>query len=232
MPKLTQEQTKAAGGVTSDLDDLVEKAVKDGWCTTPFCATCGAHEFRNELNKIPREKVVEGLRTLPADFLAINRDLFQVVVLDIAYLPQGRDLLDDLAGTAAGEELQRQIDHWDSRMSRVREAEEAIARGKLEREASRRLTSEVHNERKKRNDLQLQQSLLLVKEKEGKALVDAIRLIISSAPSVHLMRSLGGHLHPKLEKAVRANSLADDEVELIKQLGAKYSGHWAKLVTR
>lgn len=32
--------------------DIIKKAREQKWCTTPYCTTCGAHEYRNSLKNL------------------------------------------------------------------------------------------------------------------------------------------------------------------------------------
>ncbi len=92
---------------------LIDDANCNGWCTRPFCTTCGSQDFRVRLSKIPREEVIAGLRQLSSDFLSEYSDMFRLVILEISLFGIGGELLDLLEGTPAWVQLRADIDNQD-----------------------------------------------------------------------------------------------------------------------
>lgn len=38
--------------MSNPLLDIIKKAHEQKWCTTPYCTTCGAHDYRNALKDL------------------------------------------------------------------------------------------------------------------------------------------------------------------------------------
>src|SRR4030067_1542824 len=38
--------------MSNSLLDIIKKAHEQKWCTTPYCTTCGAHDYRNALKEL------------------------------------------------------------------------------------------------------------------------------------------------------------------------------------
>lgn len=209
---------------------LIDLATKEHWCTRLMCTTCGSHPFRNALNQIPRDYVIAGLRELSDEFLSKNKDMFRLIIREIAFFNIGGELLEPLAGTPAAAHLQRNIDFINSKYDRRKAYEatqtpEAIASRRSEKKLLLEQLTQPHRDRKLVQDSAVKEIAAALKEIEDQKLLNRI---LQSCPETY-MRSIGGVTFKRLLSHYKKVRIEERELESLKTLSDKYSGHWRKL---
>ena len=83
------------------------------YCVNPFCTTCGSLDFKKALNKFTRDEIIQGLKSLPEEYLDIRDS--DDALLSCFYMASlfgtGKDLVEPLKGTPAGKELEHILKH-------------------------------------------------------------------------------------------------------------------------
>lgn len=212
---------------------LIDLATKEHWCTRLLCTTCGSHPFRTALNEIPRDDVIAGLRELSDEFLSKNKDMFRLIIREIAFFNIGGELLEPLAGTPAAVHLQRNIDFINSKYDRRKAYEatqtpEAIASRRSEKKRLLEQLTQPHRDRKLVQDSALQVFTATLNQTSDDYLVKEIFLNCPES----LMRSIGGLMFSRLLSHYKKVKMDSTELEKIKLLSEKYSGHWSKLLEK
>ena len=225
------EDSSESSSMSCNLVDLIDIAFKYNWCTKPYCTTCGAKEFRHALKMIPREYVIEGLRSLSSEFLSNHTDTFRLIILEISLFGSGGELLDDLNGTPAEELLRYNIDYQNSERERrnllnASQTPEAIFEGRIQRKVERLKLTAPHRERKA-------------------ATVSAVKNIsseIAEIPSDHLLsfiasrsfsvplKVVGGLVYKRLCKYYKSIPIGNEDLVFLSYLAENHSGYWKKLL--
>jgi len=83
------------------------------YCVNPFCTTCGSLDFKKALNKFTRDEIVEGLKSLPEEYLQLrdSDDALLSCFYKASLFGIGGDLVEPLKGTPAGNELESILRH-------------------------------------------------------------------------------------------------------------------------
>jgi len=114
------------------LAEIIRGARVLKWCVTYECTTCGAHKFRAALKVFSRDQLVEELKTLKEQFLndKSNRRALLLIMHEVVFLENFTGLSFELAGTDAGEFLDRaiRIEHERRLDSKIRVEKEQIAK--------------------------------------------------------------------------------------------------------
>lgn len=89
-----------------DFKDLMFNSLDK--CVDPFCTTCGSLEFKNALNTFTRDEIIEGLKSLPENYLELKNssDALLSCFYKASLFGTGGDLVEPLRGTLAGKELE------------------------------------------------------------------------------------------------------------------------------
>lgn len=214
----------------TSLTALIDVATKKHWCTRPLCTTCGAHPFRNALKEISRDEVIAGLRGLSDEFLSTNKEMFRLIIQEIAFFHIGGELLEPLAGTPAAAHLQRNIDFinrkYDKRKAyEATQTPEAIAFRRSQKKLLLEQLSQPHRDRKVVQDSAIKEISAALKDIEDGKLLSQI---LQSCPEPYI-RSIGGITFKRLLSHYRKISITESELVSLKTLSEKYSGHWRKL---
>lgn len=215
------------------LANLIDIAIKNEWCTKPYCTTCGAKEFRQALKEIPRESIIEGLRLLSNEFLSNYDDIFRIIIMEISLWGFGGELLDDLSGTPAEEQLRYNIEYQNREIERrnvynASKTPQAISERRIQRKTERLKSTEPHRERKA-------------------ATVSSIKTIaseIAEIPSDHLLRTIasgnfsvplkvvGGLVYKRLYKYYKSIPIGNEDLIFLSFLAENHSGYWKKLLDK
>jgi len=216
-----------ASEVFSSLGDLIEAALAQCWCTKPYCTTCGSTEFRQALSAMPREAVVAGLRLLDADFLVDHSEMIVSIMLQIAFFPGARDLLEPLAGTPAARFLENAIQRDDEKRAKRKEWE-------------RSQTPEAVEQRRiqEKNDAAANHALRREQSADTFAL---IRLKFDDMPDRALVKeafladyrfnlgAVGGVLYGRILSYYRDHKIGQADLAMLDELATRHGGHWSKL---
>lgn len=91
--------------------ELVYHAKKRKWCADWLCTTCGAKDLRPRLEKFTRDEIIQGLRSLPQDFVDDPKSLEIIIFCfyTASVFRNGYDLVDELEGTPVSVILNRAI---------------------------------------------------------------------------------------------------------------------------
>jgi len=83
------------------------------YCVNPFCTTCGSLDFKKALDTFSRDEIIEGLKSLPDDYLELrdSDDALLTCFYKASLFGTGMDLIEPLKGTAAGKELEFRLKH-------------------------------------------------------------------------------------------------------------------------
>lgn len=83
------------------------------YCVNPFCTTCGSLDFKDALDKFTRDEIIEGLKSLPDDYLDLrdSKDALLTCFYKASLFGTGGDLIEPLKGTPAGKELEFILKH-------------------------------------------------------------------------------------------------------------------------
>ena len=78
------------------------------YCVNPFCTTCGSLDFKDALDKFTRDEIIEGLKSLPEEYLDLrdSDDALLTCFYKASLFGFGGDLIEPLKGTPAGKELE------------------------------------------------------------------------------------------------------------------------------
>lgn len=210
--------------------NLIENANQKNWCTRLYCTTCGAMDYRTGLHSIPREQVIEELRTLTADFCHSNADALRLTFSEIAIYPTYFDLLESLEGTPAGKLLRATLDHQATRRRKREEHQRENSPEKIEARALARRelhekTRAEHLGRKIAHDAKLDVVKAALAESDLNSFFDVLATL--NDPGV--IRSSGGLAYPHLCNLIRAHALSPDHLSKIQKYAAAHGGFWAKL---
>jgi len=95
-----------------DFKDLMVNSLGK-FCVNPFCTTCGSLDFKNALNKFTRDEIIEGLKSLPEEYLDLrdSEDALLTCFYKASLFGTGGDLVELLKGTPAGKELELIFKH-------------------------------------------------------------------------------------------------------------------------
>lgn len=219
--------------MSSSFVELIDVAIRKHWCTRPQCTTCGSHPFRNALKEISRDEVITGLRGLSDEFLSTNKEMFRLIIQEIAFFHIGGELLEPLAGTPAAAHLQRNIDFinrkYDKRKTyEATQTPEAIAFRRSQKKLLLEQLSQPHRDRKVVQDSAIKvftESIMQTRDE------DLLEEIFLRCPE-NLMRSMGGFMFSRLLSHYKKIKIDSAEVQKLKTLSDRYSGHWAKLNAR
>ena len=114
------------------LAEIIRRARVLKWCVTYECTTCGAHKFRAALKVFSRDQLVEELKKLKEQFLndISNRSALLLIMHEVVFLENFTGLSSELAGTNAGEFLDRaiRIEHERRLDTKIRVEKEQIAK--------------------------------------------------------------------------------------------------------
>lgn len=93
------------------LEDIIRRARLFRWCLKYECTTCGAYEFKAALKVLTRDQLIEDLKKLSEKFLneTRNRRALLLIMYEMVFLEDFTGLSSELAGTKAGEFLDRAI---------------------------------------------------------------------------------------------------------------------------
>ncbi len=78
------------------------------YCVKHICTTCGSLDFKDALNKFTRDEIIEGLKSLPEEYLDLrdSSDALLTCFFKASLFGIGMDLIEPLKGTPAGKELE------------------------------------------------------------------------------------------------------------------------------
>jgi len=78
------------------------------YCVNPFCTTCGSLDFKKALDTFSRDEIIEGLKSLPDDYLELrdSDDALLTCFFKASLFGTGIDLIEPLKGTPAGRRLE------------------------------------------------------------------------------------------------------------------------------
>ena len=95
-----------------DFKDLMFNSLGK-YCVNPFCTTCGSLDFKKALNKFSRDEIIDGLKSLPEDYLDLrdSDDALLSCFYKASLFGTGKDLVEPLKGTPAGKELELILKH-------------------------------------------------------------------------------------------------------------------------
>ena len=90
-----------------DFQDLMVNSLGK-YCVNPFCTTCGSLDFKQALDKFTRDEIVEGLKSLPEEYLQLrdSDDALLACFYKASLFGTGWDLVEPLKDTPAGKELE------------------------------------------------------------------------------------------------------------------------------
>lgn len=228
MPKPISEPV-----MPSTFSELVEISKQENWCVRPRCTTCGAINFRKALQKISREKIISGLRSLSEDFLANNKDLFCLTIEEISIFGVGGELLEPLKGTPAASELRSNID-FQNRIEEKRRAyaasqtPEAIASLREKKKAEAILQTAPHRERK----LASLEIIRAAAQELEKLSPDKILTIIAENNFGISPQALGGLVYKRLAEHYKHETIHNNDLNTLSFLATNYAGYWKKLLER
>jgi hypothetical protein len=118
--------------LNTSLEDIIRRARVLKWCVDYGCTTCGAHKFRAALKVFSRDQLVEELKTLKEQFLndISNRCALLLIMHEVVFLENFTGLSFELAGSKAGEFLDRAIRiEYERRLNtKIRVEKEQIAK--------------------------------------------------------------------------------------------------------
>lgn len=81
---------------TNVFASLVRQAVRENWCMKLFCTTCGAMRFRDELNLIGIERIIDSMYLLTEEemeeLLEVSGDPVGIIERHAGFLFQGKNL--------------------------------------------------------------------------------------------------------------------------------------------
>jgi len=216
--------------IQSELQLVIENAIKAKWCTKLFCTTCSSLPFRSAVKKIEREKVILGLKGLDDTFLSNNLDMFLLITHEIAFFPTAYDVLLELGDSPAAKKLKESIEYENKRqVEREKRAtydsEEEIAKRKLIRKENRILKTEPH--RLKKIELKSQTDDLIKKMNSisDKDLILSIRNDIDSA----LWPVFGGIFYHRLLSYYKKNLISESEKKYLNDISDSAKGYWLKM---
>ena len=133
----------------SKLQDLIDTAWENNWCTRPYCTTCGAHTFRARLKEIDRDEAIAQLATLDAAYFARDRGTILTIIYDLSTSHMARELLPLLGDSPAGLFLQNAIEIQEQRdRNRQQQLADSSPEAVAQRAAARRQLTEEHRIRK------------------------------------------------------------------------------------
>ena len=215
------------------LEELIDVAERENWCTKPFCTSCGAVTFRAALNKIKREDVIAGLRLLTTKFIMEHSSMFRLIISETAYFGFGSDLLGPLAGTPVGNRLNLDIERQERREdNRHRHLDsqtpESIAKRRVEIRAERKEATAPHRDRKLTSQEMMREARILLDstlDKDVLALLDGKDL---GAP----MQAIGGFLYERLRKYYRGTPMDPVHRKILERLADLHLGHWKQLLAK
>lgn len=90
---------------------LLFRARRSKWCADWHCTTCGAKDLRPRLEKFTRDEIIEGLRSLPQDFVDDPQSLEIIIYCfyTASIFKNGYDLVEELKDTPVSVILDRAI---------------------------------------------------------------------------------------------------------------------------
>jgi len=93
------------------LERIIHTAKVLKWCVKFGCGTCGAHKFRLAIKRFNRSQLIEELKTLSAECVddITNKGALLLLMHEVVFLNNFQGLSSELAGTKAGEFLDRAI---------------------------------------------------------------------------------------------------------------------------
>ena len=101
--------------MTEKIKDFLDLMVNSlgKYCVDPFCTTCGSLDFKKALNTFTRDEIIEGLKSLPDDYLELNdsKDALLTCFYKVSLFGTGHDLIEPLKDTPAGKELELILKH-------------------------------------------------------------------------------------------------------------------------
>ena len=159
--------------------------------------------------------------------------MFRLIVLEISALPTGWDLLEDLNGTPAAEQLRANIAYQNERAA-ARLAYEAsqdpaaVAQRRAEKKAERLRATAPHREKKSASQRAILETLPQLEYVEDAQLLGKIMNANICAP----MEAIGGIFYKRLLSHYRSRGASDDDLERLAALAVKHGGHWAKLLSK
>lgn len=225
---------RVSGSISpSTFSELIAVSKLENWCVRPGCTTCGAIGFRKALQKISRDEIISGLRSLTEDFLVDNKDLFRLTIEEISIFGVGGELLEPLDGTAAASELRSNID-YQNRISEKRRAyaasqtPEAIAASREKRKAEAISRTEPHRERKLASHEMIRK---VAKEIEATP-SDKILGIIAAKEFGISPQALGGLVYKRLAEHYKREPISGADLKALNYLATNYAGYWQKLLDR
>jgi hypothetical protein len=80
------------------LIEVFKLAQKKRWCTSFMCTTCGSHEFRDAVNSIESEQLLNCLKELTDSDVEDNKNALEVIFHDIKIFPTGLDITEKVKG--------------------------------------------------------------------------------------------------------------------------------------
>jgi len=215
---------------STSFSELINVAIRLGWCTRPLCTTCGSHPFRNALNEISRDDVISGLRQLSDEFLFTNKNMFRLIIQEISFFHIGGELLEPLAGTPAATHLQRNIDFINNKYEKRKAYEamqtpESIALRRSKKKLFLEQRTQPHRERKVAQDLLIKDMIAALNYVDDEKLLNHI---LQTCAETH-MRSIGGITYNRLLSHYKKIKIKQTELDDLRVLSEKYVGYWRKL---
>lgn len=217
----------------NSLDELIDMAIREEWCTQLFCTTCGARTFRGALAEIPRTEIIAGLRRLPREFVAGHREMFRTIVMEAAAFSSGKDLIVPLAGTPAGDQLHADIEYYESRLARQRaylesQDPEAIKQRRAAKRAARQRATQPHRDRKSAMQETIREAATVLNSTPSAEIFSLLARHKFDAPA----QAIGGLLYKRLASHFRQTPLLPEDIDVLKNLAAAHNGYWKKLLQR
>jgi hypothetical protein len=212
-------------------NELLDVVLREQWCTRRGCTTCGAVPFRTALQRIPRDEVLAGLRSLSAEFCYAHPDMLRLIIGETAMFPLAGDLKPILSGTAAGGVLDADIKARNQYYERERireafESPEATQQRRQARKAARLLATAPHRARKSESQKIIQAAAELLTSIPTEDILELVANDNLGVPA----RALGGLLYSRLAKHYATNSLGPREHSILSRFATDHAGHWKKLL--
>ncbi len=216
---------------TEIFKNLISKVIDEKWCTKFYCTTCGAMPFRKALQKISRLELIAGLRELDEYLVTYDRGMFLYIIDELSNLPLGTDLLPELLGTPAGNQLQKIINYETARIKKSNDLEkfnsiESIADRKIDRKNRRLLATEPHRTKKYSNTEIIKSLINKLDSTSDSQLLEDIDTHVPDKLKI----SFGGIYYKRISTYCRNNELTINELTLLKKFALLTGGFWLKIL--
>lgn len=214
----------------SKITSLIKMAEGKSRCTKLYCTTCGALDFRGELQKLSNEEILEDLRALPLDFCDRNSDVLRLIFVEIAMFPTCADLREPLKDSPAGAVLESAISH-SKYLSKQRlehkqwSTPEATKERAIER---KRMKATAHNLRVSKKAAS-DKTLKVFQDALSQDDLSSIFAELSKVEDALTGRAIGGFAYSVLDKRLRNGHLDPEQAMLLERYATTFGGHWEKL---